>query len=82
MRRGALTPASHEADKVNEEGTWRPEAVGAPSGQEVRRVTLRGPLSEKQTPPMQEGCLAETPGSLPLNHALPVSQRARKMGHL
>lgn len=48
-----LTPGSHTAEKVDEEGTWRSKAVEAPSGQEVGRVTLRGPLSEKQTPPMR-----------------------------
>lgn len=53
-----LTSGSHTAE-VNEEGTWRPLL-----GQEGGRVSLRGPLSGKQTPPIQDSCLAETPGSL------------------
>lgn len=49
----------------------------APSGQEGGRGILRAP-SEKQTPCLQESCLAETPGSLLLTHTLLASQRDKK----
>lgn len=59
-----MTPGPHTAEKVNEKGTWRPEAVEAPLGQEGGKVTLRGPLSGKQTSPIRES----DPRPLGLSH--------------